>query len=102
MGRIRACAWPEFLRAAPEDFGRVEIAVRVDGELVDRPEQPRRRAVRAPRVEQTPVQVVFHQLVEWTREDPQELIVADMDVVRLRDVRELIEVLAVLVKYLDA
>ena len=48
------------------------------------------------------MQVVLQELVQRSREHPQESVVADPDVVRLLDVRELVEELAVLVEDLDA
>ncbi len=102
MRRVGAVARMEFLRAAAEHFGGVEVAVAVHRKFVDRPEQARRRAVRAPCVQEMSVQVVLHHLVERTRERPQELIVADADVVRLRDAWKLIQVLSVLIEHLDA
>src|SRR2546427_1378335 len=48
-----------------------------------------------------PLEIVFQKLIEWTGERPQITIVADANVVRLRDVRELVEVFAVLIEHLN-
>src|SRR4249920_879773 len=66
------------------------------------PEQSWCRAVRAPRVQQMSLQVVLQELVEWSRENPEKSVVADADVVRLLNVGELVEILPVFVKHLDA
>src|SRR5260221_6357417 len=99
---IGAGAGLELLRAAAEHFSGVEIAVGVGRVFVDGAEEPGRRAVRAPRVQQMALQIVLEELVERAREHPEEPVVADADVVRLLDVRKLVEVLAVLVEHLDA
>jgi hypothetical protein len=102
MRRVGPGPRPEFLRAPAEHLRGVQISLRVGGEFMDGPEQPGRGAVRAPGVHQMPVQVVLEELVERAGEHPEKLIVADADVVRLLDVGELIEVLAVLVEHLNA
>src|SRR5437762_11026232 len=80
---IGAGARLELLRAATEDFRREEAPFRIRRELVHGPEQTGHGAMRAPRIQEVPLQVVLQELVERTREHPQELVVADANVVRL-------------------
>src|SRR4029077_7312166 len=47
-----------------------------------------------------PLQIVFQELIERAGERPEITIVADADVVGLRDVRKLVEVFAVLIEHL--
>ena len=49
-----------------------------------------------------PLEIVFQKLIEWTGERPEITIVAYANVVGLHDVRELVEIFAVLIEYLNA
>src|SRR5262245_34820276 len=66
MRRVGTGPWLELLHTSAEHFRCIEIPGCISGELVHRPEQSRRGAMCAPRVQEVPVQVVLEELVERT------------------------------------
>src|SRR5580700_9315277 len=58
--------------------------------------------MRAPGIQQMSLQIVFQELVQRAGECPEVTIVADANMVGLRDIWKLVEVFAVLIEHLNA